>query len=746
MPGFPRVSWASAGLPALLSALLLGTLPAQAPATDEAALVEAFRQTRRMLSTDKPKEARALLEQTLELHAERPYTIHHLYGIEDLLTLCSFWERYERPLAHDVISGELDQWNEQSGLIDVRYSSRPPQRKPRLKPRGSRSALEGLPSVHDRKDWYVGDETLVHPLSFAGSYSVELSGGIFPADLSSLRCVLAAEWDRAYVAGFVRGNEAFGNEWLGYVVRSDATSSEQYEKGELKLPVGSEITLRFSVSGSSVSVSCNGKRICAIDKPGDLWGGFALLGVSEIWDLRIEGKAQPSWVLGRVDSLVQQNLARFSKDFDPRAQLPPKLRGRAELSATLYPPEKLLPGEPTPEDVKGHQQVVALREKGEDQDAYELASNVGKTKFSAQVSEWLLAQLEVYSSRHARAVGRLERLTTDFPAFVPARVLRAELWAAEGRREQALAEAVQLVAAHPQDPRALVLQAQTLALLDRADEADTLLRNARDAGFPPADFEEFQRTLDRTRNGPQWAKSFEYKSEHYHVRSDIGQALCFRAAQLLERFYAKYNVHLKRVSGAKKRFRVQLFSSEAGYHEFCEDLIGGKPEHTAGVYIPLLKQLMIWNLPETEQMLATVVHEGFHQYLDQVAPTAPVWFNEGMAEYYEQSKLVDGQWKDGIVNDKHVETLRREGRAPLRQFLRITRSDFYGGEVMKNYAQAWAFVHFLQESGKGRTELVARFLKELTSGKLADEAIDIVFTPTIVASLEGEFAKFVGGL
>jgi tetratricopeptide (TPR) repeat protein len=746
MAGFLRVVGSSAGPPSLLCALLFATVHAQAPAPDEAALVEAFRQTRRMLSVDKPKEARALLEQTLELHAELPWTIHHLYGIEDLLTLCSFWERYERPLAQDVISGELEQWNEQSGLIDVRYRARPPQRRPRQKPRGGRSALEGLASVHDREDWYVGDKTLVHPLSFAGNYSVELSGGVFPADLSSLRCVLAAEWDRAYVAGFVRGNEALGNEWLGYVARSDATSSEQYEKGELKLPLGSEITLRFSVSGSNVSVSCNGKRICAIDKPGDLWGGFALLGVSEIWDVRIEGKAQPSWVLGRVDSIVQQNLARFSQDFDPRAQLPPKLRGRAEQPPTLYPPEKLLPGEPTAEDLKGNERVIALLEKGEHQDAYELASNVGKTKFSAPVSEWLLAQLEAYTSRHSMAVERLERLATDFPAFLPARVLRAELWYSEGRRERALAEAIELVAAHPQDPRALVLRAKALALLDRADEADALLRNARDAGFPPADFEEFQRTLDRTRNGPQWAKSYEYKSEHYHVRSDIGQALCFRAAQLLERFYAKYNAHIKRVTGVKKRFRVQLFSSEAGYHEFCEGLIGGKPEHTAGVYIPMLKQLMIWNLPEAEQMLATVVHEGFHQYLDQVAPTAPIWFNEGMAEYYGHSKLVDGQWKDGIVSAEHVETLRREGRAPLREFLRITHPEFKSEEVMRNYAQAWAFVHFLLESGKGRTELVARFLKELTSGKLADEAIDIVFTPTIVSSLEDEFAKFVAEL
>jgi tetratricopeptide (TPR) repeat protein len=672
--------------------------------------------------------------------------VHHLNGIEDLLTLCAFWEKYERPEAAQVVSGELETWNETSGQIAIAYSLPPPARKARAKPRTARAALDGLPQTHDRSDWLADQSMWMHPLAFAGNYSIELDGVRFPNALPDLRFVVAAEWDRAYLCGFVRQGSALGNNWIGYVVSADASGAEAFAKGEIKASDGAAIDVRVSVSGSSVALACDGRRICAIEKPNDLWGGVALISAPQNCGIRIEGKAHAAWIQNRADAFVQANLAQFSRTFDPRAAMPEALRARAERPPSAASAEDALPGTPTAADTAGAAKIGALEKAGELEDALAIAMNESPTALSQDVSDWLTARLLSRTRRSDEAIERLDRLADAQPGFVPALVLRAELWAASGRRSDALAEADALVAAHPQDPRAVVLRARALALLDRADEAEAALRAARDAGFPPADFEAFQRTLDRVRNGPLWTKSYEAKTEHYSVRSDISQALCFRAAQLLERFYAKYNAHLKRVTGARKRFRVQLFSGQAGYHEFCEDLLGGRPEHTAGVYIPLLKQLVIWNLPEADQMLHTVVHEGFHQYLDQVAPTAPVWFNEGMAEYFESSKLVDGQWKDGVVNGQHVALLASARPIPLREFTRIARADFYGEDVMRNYAQAWAFVHFLQHSGKGRTELLARFLKELSSGKLAGPAIELVFSPAIVDAMENEFAAYVRGL
>jgi hypothetical protein len=724
---------------AFVAGIALASAHAQATAApDEAALVDTFAEIRRMLGSDRPKEARLLLNQTLSAHAERSWTVHHLYGIQDLLRLCEFWSKYERPDPADLVSGELAAWNAGSGQIDLRYAVPAGKRKPRGKARSGRVRLEGLSDAYDRTDFVQRGEDLFHPLSFAGNYTLELTGKALPPAAGGVRLLIAAEWDRAYLVGF-GGPSGLS----GYIGDLSSSTPQLAASGDSQLDVGAPFEISVAVTGSSIALSCNGRRVCSAEKPADLWGGFGLLGVPEDWSLRFTGKAQPAWIQGRVDAAVQANLARFVKSYDAEAALPEPLRTRAAQPGVLLSTEHQLPGAATAEEVKIAERVGKLRQQGEHEAALAIVLAAPAPALGETVRDWLVASLLAHTRRTEEASERLERLCNTHPDFVPARVLRAELWSAEGRRTEMLAEALQLVSEAPHDPRALVLHAQALSLLDRADEANEVLRAGRDAGLAPADFEQFQRLLDRARNGPLWTRSYEHKTDHYHVRSDISQALCYRAAQLLERFYVKYNAHLKRVSGAKKRFRVQLFAGEAGYHEFCADILGTKPEHTAGVYIPLLKQLMIWNLPNSDEMLHTVVHEGFHQYLDQVAPTAPVWFNEGMAEYYESSRLVDGQWQDGLVNPEHAALLRRGVALPLAQFVRLTPAEFYGEEIQRNYAQAWAFVHFLQESGKGRTDVLARFLRELSAGVVAGPAIDKVFAAAMLDGMQNDFSAHV---
>ena len=194
------------------------------------------------------------------------------------------------------------------------------------------------------------------------------------------------------------------------------------------------------------------------------------------------------------------------------------------------------------------------------------------------------------------------------------------------------------------------------------------------------------------------------QTQNYVVRSDIDQATCFEAANLLEKFYAKFNVHLRRVPGLeKKSFRVYLFSGQKGYLAYGRDLFGRDKTNTAGLYSPVVKQLLIWNLPDAEQMMRTVRHEGFHQYFDRLVGASPTWLNEGLAEYYEGSKLVKGAWSDGEINGGHMETLAKTELIPLKDFLKIQPGAFYDPRIVEMcYAEAWAFVHYLRTAGGSR--------------------------------------------
>jgi hypothetical protein len=223
----------------------------------------------------------------------------------------------------------------------------------------------------------------------------------------------------------------------------------------------------------------------------------------------------------------------------------------------------------------------------------------------------------------------------------------------------------------------------------------------------------------------------------------------FKAATLLEKFYRKYNARLQRIAGAAKKrmFRVFLFSGAEGYNAYMEDLIGGRVPHTNGLYSGTTKQLLIWNLPDTENMLRTIRHEGFHQYLDQVVADAPMWMNEGMAEYFEGSKLVKGSWSDGEMNEDRIETLRDEELTPLKQFLWMPQGAFMDEDrVSMNYAQAWVFVHFLMHGGGDNKKRFEKLFDALVAGESSNDAVDKAFGDADLKQLDGEFSAYVQGL
>jgi hypothetical protein len=252
----------------------------------------------------------------------------------------------------------------------------------------------------------------------------------------------------------------------------------------------------------------------------------------------------------------------------------------------------------------------------------------------------------------------------------------------------------------------------------------------------------------RAIRGPLWPRAFEYKTRNYVVRSDIDQATCFEAATLLEKFNAKFNIHLRRLPGQEtKVFRVFLFSGQEGYLGYTRDLLGREKRNTAGLYSPVVKQLLIWNLPDVEQMMRTVRHEGFHQYFDALVHSSPVWFNEGLAEYYEGSKLVKGAWSDGEINPGHLATLRKDGIVPWKDFLQVQPWTFYSSSnVERCYAQAWAMVHFLQNGGKEPKKRFDALLDALVEGARPKDAVARVFDEASLPALEKEFQEYVNKL
>jgi len=287
-----------------------------------------------------------------------------------------------------------------------------------------------------------------------------------------------------------------------------------------------------------------------------------------------------------------------------------------------------------------------------------------------------------------------------------------------------------------------------LLLAGRPEEAKTVIDNAVREGITIENLEDLNRQLAKALNGPNWARVYEYESKHYHVFSDIDRETCFQASKLLEDSYTAYTVYLKWIKGLeKKKFRVYLFSGQAGFQAYCEDLQSSAQFWAAGCYIPMLQQLLIWNLPDRAAMMRTVRHEGFHQYLDRVMDDPPIWLNEGLAEYYEIARREGGGWNFGKIHKSHMRELRKPDirLAPLDEFLYQGAAAFYADPDL-HYSQSWAFIHFLRHGPRKYKQCFKKLFEGLQGDLSAREVLDAVFGGIDLGRLEEEFEAYVEAL
>lgn len=102
-------------------------------------------------------------------------------------------------------------------------------------------------------------------------------------------------------------------------------------------------------------------------------------------------------------------------------------------------------------------------------------------------------------------------------------------------------------------------------------------------------------------------------------------------------------------------------------------------------------------------------HEVTHGYLHAVVPNLPLWLDEGLAEYYETPRGRQG------LNEQHLAWFREQfARGTWRPDLpRLEQLAPTADMNQADYAEAWAWAHFLLESLPERREVLRAYLAEL---------------------------------
>ncbi len=217
----------------------------------------------------------------------------------------------------------------------------------------------------------------------------------------------------------------------------------------------------------------------------------------------------------------------------------------------------------------------------------------------------------------------------------------------------------------------------------------------------------------------QW---IEVRSTHFTVLTDANEKQGRHIVDQFERMrwvfqsmFPKANVDPAEpiVVVAAKNQKVFDTMEPAAYLAKGQMRLGGYFMHTQEKNYILL-QLNA----ESEHPFSTVYHEYTHLQFSGSAEWMPVWLNEGLAEFMENTDIRN---KDVVLGQPSVDNilyLRQNALIPLGVLFKVdARSPYYHEEQKGSvfYAESWALTHYLMVTGREKHSSMLGNYMELVS-------------------------------
>lgn len=222
-------------------------------------------------------------------------------------------------------------------------------------------------------------------------------------------------------------------------------------------------------------------------------------------------------------------------------------------------------------------------------------------------------------------------------------------------------------------------------------------------------------------------------------------------ATRLEQFREVFK-RLTDAKGSRETFvptTVVVFRDDQAYRPF-EPLYQGQPSDVAG-YFQASHDVNYITLSADERHTRSAYALAFHEYVHLLVKNsfsrAPLWFNEGLAEFYSTFEIESGNRRVrlGQPIKSRVLTLRRQTLLPLTTLFSIDNQSPYYNEPGKReifYSESWALVHYLFNGNEERRTQLLHYLELMSSGQSGDDAFRQAFRGD-AGALENELRQYV---
>lgn len=185
---------------------------------------------------------------------------------------------------------------------------------------------------------------------------------------------------------------------------------------------------------------------------------------------------------------------------------------------------------------------------------------------------------------------------------------------------------------------------------------------------------------------------------------------------------------------------LKVFNTHKGFEQYRQ-LHAPSLKSVAGFYTSASNEAVVMQQKYDQQTRAIARHEATHVINAGLFGRSPIWFNEGLAEYFESydyASLKSGSSQPNPYLFRYLTSQFNQGQLPpLKDYLLLTESEWRAKNPRTMYAMAWSIIYLLQNHQEGE-----RFTRKLLT-EMAENPCTTLDTISFWNNhYTGGFAKF----
>jgi len=228
-------------------------------------------------------------------------------------------------------------------------------------------------------------------------------------------------------------------------------------------------------------------------------------------------------------------------------------------------------------------------------------------------------------------------------------------------------------------------------------------------------------------------KWFQVRADGFLVCSNAGKDKTAEIAEQLLRFRSALSHASRLTIRSPLPITVYAFKSRSSFAPYRDLASGRSAENVNGVFIHAADgPLIVFNASGRWAAEHTVYHELVHSFLANSGRRLPLWFAEGLSEFYAGFADVKGQIRVGLplawagFEKKHRWQSLRDVLAAVPTSPIYTDPE----RSVAFYAESWMMVHYLLADAPRRSGQLTTYLDQVTAGRAPVEAFASAFGST----------------